>query len=148
MENICIRVAGVDQNTGALFFQFSAPENVKTIDQSTIHAFFPHQYETDDIDALMKHMAQMGHMLMQQQQEIQHDHQFTQAQVDEYSRHIGTYRTIEVDPSMQPVKMEHTGLTVLESASNPGGQLDQLRCIVLEVLAEEGLIPGGIDQSK
>lgn len=148
MENICIRFAGMDQNTGALFLQFSKPESVATIDQSTIHAFFPYQYDTNDTETLMQHMAHTGQMLLQQQQDIQNNHQFTQAQVDEFSKLIGACHTIEIDASVEPVKIENAGLSVLETANNPSGQLDQVRCIVLEILAEEGLIPGGINKTS
>lgn len=144
MENICIRFAGVDQSTGALFLQFSTPENLVTIDQSTIHAFFPHQYETGDLEILTKHMAQMGCMLLQQQQEVQNLHQFTQAQIDEYSKLVGSCRTVQVDSSAPAVRSDYAGATILETINNPSGQFDQLRCVVLEILAEEGLIPGGI----
>lgn len=144
MEKICIRFAGVDQNSGAIFVQFSSPEQVATIDQSTIHAFFPHQFESQEIDKLMPHISAMGRVALEQQQAVQFNHQFTQAQLDEYSQLIGTCRSVDVDASITVPQVEPPALYGLDGSANPNGQVDQICCIVLEILAEEGLIPGAI----
>ena len=148
MENICIRFAGLDQNSGALFLQFSKPENIVAIEQTTIHAFFPYQYEvTGGIDQLVPYMASMGKMLLDQLQVNQQtQRQLSQVLVDEFSNLIGTNKTIAVEASSSVLtgKSERNSIYGLSEDNTPKVLVDEVRCIILEILAEEGLIAGSV----
>jgi hypothetical protein len=144
MENVCIRFAGIDENSGALFLQFALPENISTIDQSTIHAFFPHHYETKIIEELIPHMAAFGHSILGQQQLNQPAHRFSEQQLAEYSKLIGTSRSVEINQEALSVKQGPASQYNPDGSSNPNSHVDEFRNIVLEILAEEGLIAGSV----
>ena len=147
MENICIRFAGLDENSGALFLQFSKPEDAAIVEHATIHAFFPHQYQETSLEKLMPQMAAMGKMLLDQLQVNQQtQRQLSQVLVDEFSNLIGTNKTIAVEaiPSVLTGKSERNSIYGLSEDNTPKVLVDEVRCIILEILAEEGLIAGSV----
>lgn len=146
MQSICIKFAGIDEISGALLLQFAAPENNATIDQSTIYSFHPWQYAAENIEQLLPYMANFGYeVLLAQQQAHPPEHQFTTQQFEQYSKLIGTQRSIEIDVAAVPIKTGSDNQYNPDSLANPNSQVDQIRCIVLEILAEEGLIPGRVE---
>jgi len=142
-KRIHIRFAGLDEANGLIFLQFSFTEDLATIDQSTIHGFSPNNYKVDSFDQLIPHMISLGHNFLKQQALVA-DNKFNKEQLHEYGKLIGTNITCDLDNNLSPDDPNETNLYNSDMRNNPNSQIDEVRCIVLEILAEEGLIPGGI----
>ncbi|EUJ10336.1 hypothetical protein Meth11DRAFT_1150 [Methylophilaceae bacterium 11] len=142
MSAIHIKFSGLDESAGAVFLQFATDETLEQINQSTIHGFFPSQYKSQDITELLSLMAEFGQQMLSQQMAIV-DNRFTQEQLSDFNQLLGTIQRVTID-SMQPGIEEKNNPYHLDSLKNPNSQVDQMRNIVLEILAEEGLIIGKI----
>jgi hypothetical protein len=140
MNNIKIKFAGMDESSGALLVQFSAPDAPQNIDDTPLYPFFPWQFESDDIEQLLPHIAAFGEGILTQQQQ-QQQHKFTPEQLAKFSPLIGTNRIAEVTP-LQQTGGAHVPYD--PNSQDSSVHVDQLRCTILEILAEEGLIPGAV----
>ena len=92
-------------------------------------------------------MASMGKMLLDQLQVNQQtQRQLSQVLVDEFSNLIGTNKTIAVEASSSVLtgKSERNSIYGLSEDNTPKVLVDEVRCIILEILAEEGLIAGSV----
>ena len=143
MSNIHIKFSGLDENSGAIFLQFATDETLHLIDQSTIHGFFPSQYHTHEIEELIPFMVELGHQSLTQLASI-NQNKFTQEQATKYNQLIGTIQVAPVNATATQLPMLQGNQYDLNSNMNPNSQVDHFRNIVLEVLAEEGLILGQV----
>ncbi|HSI44077.1 MAG TPA: hypothetical protein VK949_07005 [Methylotenera sp.] len=143
MSNIHIKFSGLDENSGAIFLQFATDETLHLIDQSTIHGFFPSQYHTHEINELIPFMVELGHQSLTQQASI-NQNKFTPEQTTKFNQLIGTIQAAPGNLAATQLPMVQGNQYDLNSGMNPNGQVDHFRNIVLEVLAEEGLIPGKV----
>lgn len=142
MSNIHIKITGIDENSGVIFMQCATDETLHLIDQSTIHGFFPSQYKIYEINELIPLMAEFGHQMLSHQS-VLNENKFTQEQVSSFNQLIGTTQTTTI--KSLPIQTSPTDNSYnLDSTKNPNGQVDQMRNIVLEILAEEGLILGKV----
>lgn len=138
-----IKFSGLDENSGVIFLQFATDETLHLIDQSTIHGFFPSQYKTYEINELLPLMAEFGHQMLSQQSII-NENKFTQEQIVNFNQLIGTTQTIPINSLPTQTSLGENNSYNLDSTKNPNSQVDQMRNIVLEILAEEGLILGKV----
>lgn len=138
-----IKFSGLDENSGVIFLQFATDETFHLIDQSTIHGFFPSQYKTYEINELLPLMAEFGHQMLSQQS-VLNENKFTQEQIDSFNQLIGTTQTIPINSLLTQTSSGEDNSYNLDSTKNPNSQVDQMRNIVLEILAEEGLILGKV----
>ena len=143
MNTIHIRFSGLDENSGAIFLQFATDETLHLIDQNTMHGFFPSQYKTNEINELLPLMAEFGHQMLAQQS-VQNENKFTQDQLNSFNKFIGTIQAVPINPLLTQSTSGQDNPYNLDSTKNPNSQVDQMRNIVLEILAEEGLILGKI----
>lgn len=143
MSNIHIKLSGLDENSGAIFLQFATDETLGLIDQSTIHGFFPSQYKTYEMNELLPLMAEFGHQILKQQSSL-NENRFSQDQVIGFSSFIGTTQLVPISSlPFQSISGQDNQYN-LDSNKNPNSQVDHMRNIVLEILAEEGLILGKV----
>lgn len=143
MNKVHIKFSGIDENSGAIFLQFATDETLHLIEQSTIHGFFPSQYKTHEINDLLPLMAEFGYQMLSQQTAI-NENKFTQDQANSFNQLIGTIQAVPVDSLPTQPSSEQGNQYNLDSTKNPNSQVDQMRNIVLEILAEEGLILGKV----
>lgn len=143
MSNIHIKFSGIDENSGVIFLQFATDETLYLIDQSTIHGFFPSQYKTYEINELLPLMAEFGHQMLSQQAVV-NENKFTQVQVDSFNQLVGTTQLVPISSYPTQDSSRPDNQYDVDSAKNPNSQVDQMRNIVLEILAEEGLIIGKV----
>lgn len=143
MNTIHIRFSGIDENSGAIFLQFATDETLHLIDQNTMHGFFPSQHKTHEISELLPLMAEFGHQMLTMQS-VQNENKFTQDQLNSFNQFIGTIQTVPVNPLLTNTTSGQDNPYDLDSTKNPNSQVDQMRNIVLEILAEEGLIAGKV----
>lgn len=143
MSNIHIKFSGIDEGSGAIFLQFASENTLNLIDQSTIHGFFPSQYKTHAIDELLPLMAEFGHQMLAQQT-IVNENKFTHEQTNSFNQLIGTIQAVPLSSLPIHISSSVDGQYNLDSVKNPNSQVDQMRNIVLEILAEEGLILGKV----
>lgn len=143
MSSIYIKFSGLDENSGVIFLQFATDETLLQIDKSTIHGFFPSQYNTHDVEKLIPLMAEFGHQMLNQQAAI-NKNKFSQEQVAKFNQLMGTTQVVPINSSLSQITTAQANQYDLESSQNVNGQVDQMRNIVLEILAEEGLILGKV----
>lgn len=143
MSKVHIKFSGLDENSGAIFLQFATDETLHLIDQSTIHGFFPSQYNTHEIEELIPFMAEFGHQMLNQQAII-NQNKFSVEQMDKFNQLIGSTQAVPVNSILPQAATSQDNQYSLDSSKNPNSQIDQFRNIVLEVLAEEELIPGKV----
>ncbi|WP_124553704.1 hypothetical protein [Methylophilus methylotrophus] len=143
MSNIHIKFSQIDEYSGAIFVQFATDESLHMIDQQTMHAIFPRQYGSDDLEKIMPEIAKFGAQMLIQQNETQKN-QFSREQVEDYQKYLGSIRSVSLEngpaASLGMKSMEYN----IDSSANINANVDEVRNIVLEILAEEGLIPGGL----
>lgn len=143
MSNIHIKFSRVDESSGAIFVQFAKDESLHMIDQQTMYAIFPNQYGSNDLEEIMPQIAKFGVQILRQQNEAKKN-QFSQEQVEEYQKYLGSIRSVnlgdEEADSSGGKSMEYN----IDSGLNINSKVDEVRNIVLEILTEEGLIPGGL----
>ena len=144
MNTIHIKFSGIDENSGVIFLQFATDETLHLIDQSTIHGFFPSQYKTHEMSELLPLMAEFGHQMLSQQN-VLNENKFTERQIDSFNQFIGTTQTIPINSLSIQTSSDKDNSYNLDSTKNPNSQVDQMRNIVLEILAEEGLILGKVN---
>jgi len=143
LSSIYIKFSGLDENSGVIFLQFATDETLLQIDKSTIHGFFPSQYNTHDVEKLIPLMAEFGHQMLNQQAAI-NKNKFSQEQVAKFNQLMGTTQVVPINSSLSQITTAQANQYDLESSQNVNGQVDQMRNIVLEILAEEGLILGKV----
>jgi transcriptional regulator of heat shock response len=143
LSNLHIKFSGLDEKSGAIFLQFASDDTLHLIDQSTIHGFFPSQYNTHEIEELIPYMAEFGSQILNQQTSISQN-QFSQEQVIKFNQLVGITKVVPVTSAPTQVPAGQANQYDLDSNKNPNGQVDHFRNIVLEVLAEEGLILGKV----
>lgn len=143
MSNIHIKFSQIDEYSGAIFVQFATDESLHMIDQQTMHAIFPRQYGSDDLEKIMPEIAKFGAQMLIQQNETKKN-QFSRELVDEYQKYLGSIRSVSVDSRAGDAFVTQNLEYSIDSSANVNGNVDEVRNIVLEVLAEEGLIPGGL----
>lgn len=148
MSHIHIKFCQIDAISGAIFVQFATDEQLHMIDQQTMHGFFPAEHGTDDIEKLMPEIAKFGQQMLSQEAEVQQN-QLNQTQVANFQPLIGTVRSMPIDtPSADAGDISGSvsggNQYSIDSTANINGNVDQMRNIVLEILAEEGLIPGEV----
>lgn len=143
MSKVHIKFSGIDENSGAIFLQFATEENLDLINQSTIHGFFPSQYRTHEISELLPFMAEFGHQMLMQQAAI-NVNKFTAEQANNFNQLIGTTQAVPINSASPSNLIGLDNQYDLDSNKNPNSQVDQMRNIVLEMLAEEGLILGKV----
>lgn len=144
-QNIHIKFTGIDEASGAIFMQFATDETLPAIDQQVMHGFFPSNYDKDNIEDLLPEMARFGQQLLVQEIETQQN-KFNATQVAQVQKLIGSVKSIllEGDPSAElPVDASGNQYNI-DSTQNANGNIDQMRNVVLEILAEEGLIKGAV----
>jgi hypothetical protein len=123
-------------------------ENIATIEQATIHSFFPHEYKVENFEQLLPYMAQMGKMFL-----VPHSigelnqHQFSELQMAEYSQFIGQNKILDWDLAELPIQEQPNNIYAHENTKTPKVTVDEMRCIILEILTEEGLIAGSFNPS-
>jgi hypothetical protein len=142
MDKIKIKFAGMDENAGALLVQFSTPDAPQNIDEAPMYPFFPWQFQSDDIEKLLPHIAVFGQGILGHQQQ-QQQHKFTPEQKGKFSLLIGTDRVTEIQSVAQP----NPTTPYDPNTQDASVQIDNLRCTILEILAEEGLIPGAVKKA-
>ena len=143
MKNIHIKFSGIDENAGVIFLQFATDETLQAIDQATIHGFFPSQYHVNEIEQLLPFMAEFGHQMLTLQSVV-NQNKFSAEQTQNYNQLIGTTKTIGLSENISGSATMNQNQYNPDSIQNPNGQVDQMRNIVLEMLAEEGLILGRV----
>jgi hypothetical protein len=143
LSNIHIKFSQIDEYSGAIFVQFATDDTLRMIDQQTMHAIFPKQYGSDDLEKIMPQIAKFGAQMLVQQNEAKKN-QFSKEQVEGYQKYLGSVRSISLENgeagSLETNSIEYS----IDSKANINGNVDEVRNIVLEILAEEGLIPGGL----
>jgi hypothetical protein len=143
LSDIYIKFCSIDEISGIVFLQFANEDTLSTIDNSTIHGFFPSQYNTFEINELLPLMAEFGGQMLVQQESI-NQKKFTTEQVNSFSQLIGTMKSVPIPSMPSHMPVVDGSQYSLDSNKNPNGQVDQIRNIVLEILAEEELIPGKV----
>jgi hypothetical protein len=147
LSNIHIKFCQIDNMSGAIYLQFATDDTLHMISEQAMHAFFPSQYESDDIEKLLPEIARFGQQMLNYQKEA-HKNQFSPKQMEEYQKYLGNMRSVALDDNTE---LEVAGLFTSASdkqyvidATNTNKNVDYMRNVVLEVLAEEGLIPGRV----
>lgn len=143
MENIHIRVVSIDELAGLIFLQFATDETLPMIEQSTMHGFFPAQYPKSSLDELFGYMAEFGRQILEQQVQVQQN-KLSAEQVSVFESLLGQIKAVKVPDFQSALDAGGEGSYNPDGPSNTNGQIDQFRNLILEVLAEEGLIPGGV----
>ncbi|MFV1922204.1 MAG: hypothetical protein ACMZ63_06350 [Methylotenera sp.] len=148
-QNIHIKFSGIDEASGAIFLQFATDETLHMIDQQVMHGFFPSEHnKAGDIEQLLPEMARFGQQMLMQQIQTQQN-KFNPDQVSQVQQLMGKVKTVsvEADTAAGDMALSNVGSSQqynIDSMQNANGNIDQMRNIVLEVLAEEGLIKGAV----
>jgi hypothetical protein len=140
MQQIHIRFCSVDEQAGVIFLQFATDESLPLIEQSTMHGFFPAQHQTFDMEALLPLMAEFGRQVVMQQEAI-NQNSFTADQANQFKQLVGSTKAVPISDFTTGQSADLYNVAPIQSSNV---QIDQMRNIVLEILAEEGLIPGAL----